>query len=330
MSRLRRYDRCRLLRASSAAFTLIELLVVIAIIAILAAILFPVFAQARAKARQAACMSNMKQIGTAMLMYIQDYDETLPETGLGGVFRNATNTGLGQLYAGILPFNLAVQPYAKNYQLFACPSDDKQQNASIDRTGMPDMLKAAGVPGADTLPAYSNTPTFHEAVAKICPDSYASSYYLSSTYDYNPRDGSAHVNSSDCSGTVTNPPCSPTGQRGRALTEITEPANVWILSEWSVTAPVSGGTTSGAGGWYMHPGYLNTQVSNGNFNRWRGAQRHNGGRDWLFVDGHAKWFKDPPFETAPGVATLDNANPDPASGSIMSKYDAIGVHTFAH
>ena len=60
------------------AFTLIELLVVIAIIAILAAILFPVFAQARAKARGIACLSNTKQIGTAMMMYVQDYDETTP------------------------------------------------------------------------------------------------------------------------------------------------------------------------------------------------------------------------------------------------------------
>src|SRR5262245_33152461 len=57
-------------------FTLIELLVVIAIIAILAAILFPVFAQARAKARQATCVSNLKQLGHGLLMYTQDYDET--------------------------------------------------------------------------------------------------------------------------------------------------------------------------------------------------------------------------------------------------------------
>src|SRR6184192_1931973 len=59
-------------------FTLIELLVVIAIIAILAAILFPVFAQARAKARQAACISNLKQLGLGFTMYAQDYDESFP------------------------------------------------------------------------------------------------------------------------------------------------------------------------------------------------------------------------------------------------------------
>src|SRR5438132_14163411 len=67
-------------RAWKPAFTLIELLVVIAIIAILAAILFPVFAQARAKARQATCASNMRELGTAFMMYVQDYDERYPPT----------------------------------------------------------------------------------------------------------------------------------------------------------------------------------------------------------------------------------------------------------
>ena len=79
-------------RGKHSAFTLIELLVVIAIIAILAAILFPVFAQARESARMASCLSNMKQMGTAMTMYAQDYDEmfvplyTLAE--IYGVARN--------------------------------------------------------------------------------------------------------------------------------------------------------------------------------------------------------------------------------------------------
>ncbi|MBI3919976.1 MAG: prepilin-type N-terminal cleavage/methylation domain-containing protein [Armatimonadetes bacterium] len=94
-------------------FTLIELLVVIAIIAILAAILFPVFAKAREKARQASCQSNLKQIATAALMYAQDYDEKL--TGWlwnGGGCSGGTAIWFHQLYV----------PYLKNTQVFICPS----------------------------------------------------------------------------------------------------------------------------------------------------------------------------------------------------------------
>ncbi|MCE5218677.1 DUF1559 domain-containing protein [bacterium] len=88
-------------------FTLIELLVVIAIIAILAAILFPVFARAREKARQSACLSNVKQFGLGIMMYTQDYDDNLPLYRLG----------LSQVY-----WNNSVEPYVKNKQIMRCPS----------------------------------------------------------------------------------------------------------------------------------------------------------------------------------------------------------------
>lgn len=96
-------------------FTLIELLVVIAIIAILAAILFPVFAQAREKARQASCMSNFKQIALTMRMYAQDYDEK----NVLGWQANFTNK-YGQT-GGRAWWQYGLMPYVKNYQVFACP-----------------------------------------------------------------------------------------------------------------------------------------------------------------------------------------------------------------
>lgn len=90
------------------AFTLIELLVVVAIIALLAAILFPVFARAREKARQSACQSNMRQMGLALMQYTQDYDETCP-------FAYISDSGKS--------WKEALEPYAKSTQIYICPSN---------------------------------------------------------------------------------------------------------------------------------------------------------------------------------------------------------------
>ncbi len=101
------------------AFTLIELLVVIAIIAILAAILFPVFAQAREKARAVSCLSNLKQIGTGMMMYTQDYDENLcpPFNGTPGPLAST--------------WDRLVQPYLKSTAITQCSSDAYSPSVDI-------------------------------------------------------------------------------------------------------------------------------------------------------------------------------------------------------
>jgi prepilin-type N-terminal cleavage/methylation domain-containing protein len=115
-------------------FTLIELLVVIAIIAILAAILFPVFAQAREKARQSTCTSNTRNIAMSIAQYVQDYDERVPV--------NATPcwgfTNPNQVHIW-MPYFLRVFAYVKNYQIFDCPSNNLSTgctNSSIPHFGL--------------------------------------------------------------------------------------------------------------------------------------------------------------------------------------------------
>jgi len=102
---------------SRRGFTLIELLVVIAVIAILAAILFPVFATAREAARRASCASNLRQLGTAFQMYVQDTDETWP-----GIWNGEWDVNKGQQ----LNWGAALLPYVKNRPVYKCPSDPNQ------------------------------------------------------------------------------------------------------------------------------------------------------------------------------------------------------------
>ncbi len=107
-------------RPGHRGFTLIELLVVIAIIAILAAILFPVFARARENARKATCLSNMKQVMTATMMYSQDYDEVLIPLATGAASGADART-----------WRVLVQPYMKNIEALRCPS---LPNDTVDTT----------------------------------------------------------------------------------------------------------------------------------------------------------------------------------------------------
>lgn len=143
---------------AGSAFTLIELLVVIAIIAILAAILFPVFAQARDKARQTACASNMKNMITGTMMYIQDYDElwpiTLPSAGTNQSFTAWTvEPLLAAPPASPVTRSYwanAIQPYVKNWQIYTCPS---AQDLNIGRTAE----QSQGIKVAYLLNGYLNS-----------------------------------------------------------------------------------------------------------------------------------------------------------------------------
>ena len=139
------------------AFTLIELLVVIAIISILAAILFPVFAKAREKARQASCTSNEKQIGLAMLQYAQDNDEVLTRSFYGSA------TADSDMVANYKWMD-AVYPYVKNQQVFTCPSDTSSL-PYIFRTG--ENYGSYGLNGAYGNAGDSQTPPRSSAAYNI-------------------------------------------------------------------------------------------------------------------------------------------------------------------
>lgn len=157
------------------AFTLIELLVVIAIIAILAAILFPVFAQARSKARQAACISHSKQIGLAIMMYAQDYEETYPpyQVVIPCPWPDVCGTSL--VSAGYL---YLVQPYSKNNLYSQCP-EAKKLDTSVTagkrlwlegRVGYGMAFPVPGASGVFGAMARMEAPATHIMVADAVPD----------------------------------------------------------------------------------------------------------------------------------------------------------------
>ena len=154
-------------------FTLIELLVVIAIIAILAAILFPVFAQAREKARQTSCLSNTKQLGTALQLYIDDFDETYPPKTSTDTNDKPSDTSypIYKLSGGDWWFGTptrtwmdSIYPYVKNVNMYKCPSGSKTGAGYAYNQHMQGLYNNNGDTSTWVAPSVSMIPKTSETV----------------------------------------------------------------------------------------------------------------------------------------------------------------------
>jgi prepilin-type N-terminal cleavage/methylation domain len=251
------------------AFTLIELLVVIAIIAILAAILFPVFAQAREKARQSACLSNEKQIGNALMMYAQDFDDGLPCWAEWVMSPPGPNNASSYWQAKLMP-------YIKN--------------------GNPELDNNTGVWQCPSFGAKGEQTTFSDGRIRR---SYSYSYFL-------------HRNDP---GSVV--PGAVRGYRYPFLNEMDMPASTIFVGE---------GATDGRlrmpyEFFYWQAVAAGTVSTFGN----EIPDRHNGGANYLFADGHAKWLSaESAFPRAVNPGTPTTAETRKAYGAI-AKYFAYSA-----
>lgn len=263
-------------------FTLIELLVVIAIIAILAAILFPVFAQARAKARQTSCLSNMKQIGLAAMQYIQDYDETFPRSVF---YADPTDPYAAVNFSGSATWDNVVNPYIKNGQagtqtgqgfgivgkggqIFECPSDGKARVSYMQNIGKRSYALAG---------SWRNGEEGHPVPSQgVIPRE-----------DKRAQAGSGLFDAT------------------RALADVPAPANSLLIVEFHTAksatnwptntialAPMQQQEYNFSSEEYSAPYYWMADANAvTDLKKPANAPVHNGGWNYVFADGHAKWYK---------------------------------------
>ena len=253
----------------SSAFTLIELLVVIAIIAILAAILFPVFAQVREKARQISCVSNEKQLGLALMQYTQDNDEKNPN-GVNYYFPGG-NGWAGQIY-----------PYVKSVNVYRCPND-----VNVNAPSSFAYNSNNTIPNGSTVDSYNiasyNSPSKTVLLAEV-QGNYAWGYSISDPASSTSSD--AYVGN---------------GSNGGS------PAGFGVNGWGQPTINLNGqGTWTSPRNLQWATGYLRNTSTTDHAVYAASTGRHQGGSNFLMADFHAKWLK--PGAVSAGVTNSSSTD----------------------
>jgi prepilin-type N-terminal cleavage/methylation domain-containing protein/prepilin-type processing-associated H-X9-DG protein len=254
------------------AFTLIELLVVIAIIAILAAILFPVFAQAKESAKKAQCLSQSRQIGLAMIMYATDNDDNMP-----GLLAHVTPINGGNVPTFGIPYDRQIAAYVKNDQIYKCPDNDN------------------GVAPDPSIPFWDGS---YRAKA------------LKRSYGYIGTIFTVEAGGRDQNTGMSTGPYDPAGNfTGRSMTIFQDPSDTLMMAENWLDTSIDSWVGGPYGSAFIEcdtaeiagrvvppvnpPDFLPVQCGPGNQNR-KPGKGHTGGTQFLFTDGHVKllnWYQ---------------------------------------
>jgi prepilin-type N-terminal cleavage/methylation domain-containing protein/prepilin-type processing-associated H-X9-DG protein len=264
-------------------FTLIELLVVIAIIAILAAILFPVFAQAREKARQASCLSNAKQQGMAVMMYTDDYDESIP---VFFIINQVPTSPAG--YGFVHYWYVLLQPYVKNMAVFVCPSAGGASIYQDPATGRYYDIKEIWDPNEKDA---SGNLVKHWLAGT---GGYGwNACYISASRQSGPRDNQQWVvGYPEAISLASITHAAETIMIGE-ISEQHNPAGVYMHKELYDKVPLDVDVRC------RYPGYQAIERNGKKYPGGNREYRHNEGMNVTFFDGHGKWYRRGPLEEDP-------------------------------